>query len=474
MKILVAHYFIILFFILSTSSVFSQYKVRDYKNPDLTIRAFEVDFSQRYTSGSNSDNGLSRNSTSYSLNLSPRFSIYKSNKRFISNTVLSLRSDTRYSKSNFRNDFFKGNNEQTYFRATLYLEETFRVYYFRKLFFETGLKANLGYRYSASKVENANLETGLNFSYDGTYSSFNPVESIPIITGIGRVYESTDARMAMFIIEDLQKKGLVNQQPSGETIQELSKLITKIKNDRVFDSRLKKIYELTMLDSLFQEKGIVNEIDAAYFTTVYDNWLYAFTQSRRNGWEMKINYTLSFDQLFYRQAYTSFQEVEGGQPATEDVVETSQFGDVGGYLSLNANYYLPIGNRWQIDAEAELVVIDKYPANENEYVVMETSDFIEIQDAESMVSVNVNVSYFPTSRTQITTPIRIGTLYENTVRKYIYAGIRVDYYLSPYVRVTAQYNYNYNHNQRIIFENDNPWTKSQSNYVFFGFKYILF
>ena len=189
---------------------------------------------------------------------------------------------------------------------------------------------------------------------------------------------------------------------------------------------------------------------------------------------MKINYTLSFDQLFYRQAYTSFQEVEGGQPATEDVVETSQFGDVGGYLSLNANYYLPIGNRWQIDAEAELVVIDKYPANENEYVVMETSDFIEIQDAESMVSVNVNVSYFPTSRTQITTPIRIGTLYENTVRKYIYAGIRVDYYLSPYVRVTAQYNYNYNHNQRIIFENDNPWTKSQSNYVFFGFKYILF
>ncbi|MBL4653341.1 MAG: hypothetical protein JKY53_10840 [Flavobacteriales bacterium] len=387
---------------------------------------------------------------------------------------MSLRSDARYSKSNSNNDFFKGNNEQTDFRVILYLEETFRVYYFRKLFFETGLKSNLGYRYSDNKNEGTNLETGLNSYYDGTYSSFYPIESVPIVTGIGRVYESTDARMAMYIVEDLQKKGLINQQPNGETLKEISRLITKIKNNRVFDSRLKKIYELSMIDSLFQENDIVNKIDAAYFTTVYDNWLYAFTQSRKNGWEIKINYTPSFNQIFHKQAYTSYQEVEGGQPAASDVVETSQRSDIGGYLSLNTNYHLPIGNRWQVDAEAELVYIGKYPANENEYVVMEDPEFIGVRDAELAALVNVNIGYFPTSRTQITTPIRLGIISDNVARKYFYTGLRVDYYLSPYIRVSAQYSYNYIYTEQNIFEGGNLRSKRQSNYVFFGFKYILF
>ncbi|MBL4623876.1 MAG: hypothetical protein JKY42_01860 [Flavobacteriales bacterium] len=459
--------------ILISPMVVAQYSVREYKNPDLTIRAFELDYNQWVGSHKNSGRNISNEKSYYSIDLNPRFSIYRSNKRIIATTILSLESSASYNVGDNSDGISMSSYKQSSIDASLYIEQMLKYYYFRKLFFETGIRSNLGYRHAISKNEVDNLGTGLSSSFEGESTLFFPKESIPVAIGIGRVYQSTDARMAIYIIEELQRKGLINQYPDGEVMGELSRLMTKIKNDRVFDSRLKKIYELTRLDSLLREKGIVSNIDAAYFTTIYDNWLYAFAQNRLNGWEFKINYIPSFQQFIRKESYSSFREIDGGQPSTEDFVQESQFYDNGGYFSIRFNYHLPIGNRWQIDAATFATSFNMLPVQENRNTLVAEPGFGAFFSSSSLAEANVSIGYFPTSRTQITLPTRVGMQVSNIgfgrSYRYINTGLQAYYYLSPYFRIIARYSYNLT-----LWDSSSSTSIDRLNYVQAGFKYILF
>ncbi len=106
--------------------------------------------------------------------------------------------------------------------------------------------------------------------------------------GKGRIENVTDAQMAYNILTELQKNRLLEQEFTIEDAYGLAQTITQINNIRLFDFRRKRIYELKQIDSFLHLKGLIKNNSIDYFTTVADNWFYAFNQLRRHGKEKYI------------------------------------------------------------------------------------------------------------------------------------------------------------------------------------------
>lgn len=148
-----------------------------------------------------------------------------------------------------------------------------RFYFKKDRFLETGNNFSAG--------GSNNLQTGNNSSRNAETRSLN--DKLTLGVGKGRMENVQDAQMAMFIINDLKKMGLLQQDLSIEKYNELAKLITEINNRRVFDNRIRRIYELTKIDSFFKVNNLVNQPSIAYFTTLNDNWSLAFNPGRQAG-----------------------------------------------------------------------------------------------------------------------------------------------------------------------------------------------
>lgn len=148
-----------------------------------------------------------------------------------------------------------------------------RFFNSKNLFFEVGNELGAG---------SANQKSSSQFV---DYKSKNNTVSNMLILGVGkgRLENVQDAQMAKFIVNDLQKMGLLDRLPDAATEYELAVLITDINNRRVFDNRKRLIYELTRIDSFLQSKQLIIAPSIAYFTTVNDNWLLAFNPGRLSG-----------------------------------------------------------------------------------------------------------------------------------------------------------------------------------------------
>ncbi len=118
-------------------------------------------------------------------------------------------------------------------------------------------------------------------------NTFNTSAAISIGVGIGRVEQVGDARKAIYIIEDLQKKGGLKKRLTDREITQFASLITTIKNKRSFDSRIKLMEDITAIDSFLISSDYITNPGVAYYTTLYDNWLYA-GENRKSGNRFEI------------------------------------------------------------------------------------------------------------------------------------------------------------------------------------------
>lgn len=148
-----------------------------------------------------------------------------------------------------------------------------RFFNSKNLFFEVGNELGAGSANQKSRSQFVDFK-----------SESNTVSNMLILgVGKGRLENVQDAQMAKFILNDLQRMGLLDRVPDAATEYELAVLITDINNRRVFDNRKRLIYELTRIDSFLQSKQLITAPSIAYFTTVNDNWLLAFNPGRLSG-----------------------------------------------------------------------------------------------------------------------------------------------------------------------------------------------
>ncbi|HEX3008713.1 MAG TPA: hypothetical protein VHO90_13970, partial [Bacteroidales bacterium] len=121
---------------------------------------------------------------------------------------------------------------------------------------------------------------------------FPPTNMLNIAPVTIRMMENVeDARMAIFILEDLQKNRQLSKMVADEDILMFAEKITTLRNMRHFDTRKKRIYEIQSLDSFLTENNFSSAQNAVYFSSIIDNWEFANNFTRASGIRVSLGVT---------------------------------------------------------------------------------------------------------------------------------------------------------------------------------------
>lgn len=159
-----------------------------------------------------------------------------------------------------------------------------RTYYRPKWFYETDVLLNYGYEYRKLVQSRPYPDNDRNQKQQG----HQLLLQLPLKFGHGRIEQVQDARQALYIIDELTKAGRMKADLSDDQIIEFAALISKLKNKRYFDARLRRIADLESVDSFLVAKRYVNEQDIRYFTTLNDMWAYGDRPVRNSGTRISV------------------------------------------------------------------------------------------------------------------------------------------------------------------------------------------
>lgn len=265
----------------------SRYKTADYSRKQLTFsgtvngsysenkqdNGYE-DYDKSLLSNLNLDYLSSKNTRKTQRTMGIFFSL-KPNDYSLSSESLST--STFY---NYNNTRANRNN------ASLYFYSSNRQYFKNNMFVEINPNGSIDGNFSKQETKttiNSNTST-TNKGQRSLSTNF----SLPLLFGAGRLENVEDARMAIFILEDLQKNNQLSRSISEEDILKFSEKITQLRNKRHFDSRKRRIYEIQSLDSFIRDNGYSGAQDAVYFSGLIDNWGYANNPVRFSGRKFSI------------------------------------------------------------------------------------------------------------------------------------------------------------------------------------------
>ena len=258
-----------------------------------------------------------------------------------------------------------------------------RFYRNNKWFFE--IENNLITRFNGNRVKSNAVKNKTNEAIVN--------DRLSLGFGKGRIEHVQDAQMALFILNDLNEMGLITGNPEAQTINEFATLITDINNKRVFDSRRRRIYELTRIESFLREKGILSETDIRHFTIINDNWALAMNPFRSSGsnWYVRVvgNGSLDRDRSEYENGYSQINK-------------SYQYSFVLG-PQIGYENYLPVNLHWQrnmgISANWNFITTDLETTSI--YNGTMTEIITASRESDARVYMFYGMSYYPNNRTSI-------------------------------------------------------------------------
>ena len=174
---------------------------------------------------------------------------------------------------NYRN---KDNNKKindTGLNISYNINDNFKFYNGSKRFFEIDVKSDLS------------INNGDQFGYYLNHRIFNGVfwgTTIGLGMGYGRMEDVTDAWTTIRMLKEFSRINRLKRIPEDIDIVSIAETVSKIKNARFFDSRIKRIERLKAIDKIIQEKDLITNDDISYFTTMSDVFDYSrFLRPRR-------------------------------------------------------------------------------------------------------------------------------------------------------------------------------------------------
>ncbi len=470
--------FLFVLLCLSVNSVFAQYdnySLKDYVNPEYKRQALDFSLDGTLQNNSSKQNGSSpsfkhnQNNDYATINgsMSINYNRIKNSIRTQNTTYAGLSFGEQYYNNSY-SSYFEHSNGTSSSRDYLKRNNAYNVqlnvdhngYYYgnNEKFLLFAPSASFSYNHFKDKLDDETDE-----SFDATNSTLSTYGSLSLGVGTGRIEEVGDARQAVYILQELQKQGVLKKNLSQEEINELAQLITKTKYKRRFDSRIRLIQEITSIDSLFVEKGYIEEEhSAAYFTTLYDNWMYAKAY-RRSGNRVTLSVRPHFN---YRNEKNEKVYINRDNYTINDTTKQFYYG-----ADLNILYESekPMNLYWQrsfsIGYSIGWIGSD-YPKHDDSY--------------DTDVFATYGIAYYPNSRTSIS-----GSISENI--NYIFndrniwtttsINLGMSYYFSPQLRLDAYYNLRFTYHY--IDDRDNDLTttykdKYPSNSLSVRHTYSLF
>ncbi len=285
------------------------------------------------------------------------------------------------------------------------------------------------------------LNTEPSIIRNNNYIALENSNSIDLLMGYGRLEPISDARLALYILQDLKKSQRLIREPEQEEILEFARKISELKKQRFFDQRLRRIYEMKALDSLLAKQGIVESDDIVYFTHLNDNWEYSSGPQRWSG-------------LRFSGGLKSYSN-NGRRTSTEPISFASIFDffyhDLEIAPVVEIAWHKPMNLYWQ----RVVSVSSYYSFSSYRRLFAANKDSMNPADLEWVTNFNLSYGYYPNSRTSI--HVSPGLYLVKTRENYQSSDLStsneygisplvrafIDYYFSPQLRLEARYNIQY-------------------------------
>jgi len=415
----------------ASAQEYKNFDLSKYYTPDIVRNQLDLNTSFSNSLSSNISENDSSVRQASNWNLMPVFNRYKNTRKQQTAFNLELKSNgTSNGSINLSNtnsvSYLNANNDITLNYSSLFYNK-------KKLFLSLRLHGDyFGYIYKRHYTNNTNKTS----ESDNT---FNLIPQVGI--GLGRIEQVTDARQAIYILDELNKKRLLKKDLSQDEIFKFAQGISKVKNKRFFDARLRKIEEITTVDSLLSE--YIYSQNAAYFTTLNDMWEYGAINERKSG--QRFEMSLSSPIYYHNQSNTNY---------TIDYLEKVLGSTFGGALSLTYIFEKPVAINWQHSVYANLDIHKKIGNS----VSTKHTGSNSTTDADiygSTINATYELRYYPNTRTSysLITSESSTVDNQNLSDKYfdnssigfrntisnsnLYTGISANHYFSPQLKLSA-------------------------------------
>lgn len=412
------------------------------------------------------------NTSSLDGKIDLNYSFYKNSEKFQSSQSYGINFSPSFYDQKDKDDLLY---ESYDLNSSLFIFSENRFYYNSVGFFETDLIVDGG-------IWQSNQNS---YPYKEENDQKNINVSIPIYSGFGRIEQVQDSRLAIYIFDELNKQGKLTRIPSQDEIIEFSELISKLKNERFFDSRLHKIHEIEEVDSFLQTKGLINGADSKYFTIVNDNWDYASTPIRESGHRISFGFE---PELYIYQNNQIDEEYSN--------IEKSERNNNHYSLKANIKYEIekPINLYWQ--SSFYFLAFGEYLIGKNESIYKEEDMTMttktEIESPQLSTSIKYSLGFYPNSRTDLSISLALNFLKAfgkettnsldnniNHMEIFPYSRINLNYYISPQFRLNVNYSINYRYIESDSHYYEHNYTdylmyKSINQSINIGFIYKIF
>jgi hypothetical protein len=455
------------------------FNLADYKNPDYNWRSLDFVFSLN-GSGSSYENTLEKvsknknNRSQYGSGLNVGYrdvrnsAIYQGEQNYnFSSTFGGIINKTSFSGADpaVPGDV-ESTNKQNSQSLRMTISSVNRFYKSKKLFLEVNPNFSGNYGNDNSKGTSNNEEYP--FPYKSQRNNYQLRASLPVLVGKGRIEEVKDARLAVYVLEDLQKTGNIKGDVSNEDILAFSRFITQTKNQRFFDSRIRKIAEITAIDSFLTVKGLKTRSGASYYTLLNDNWNNSTGPARSAG----NRFSFGLEPVLSSSFIKSFDSYRDTLPGMVNTIsynneKNSRINSLG--LDVVAGFVSekPINLYWQRSANIDLSYsLDNGKSLSKSYerdsLISEQNNKFDYPDITFMLG--YGLGYFPDSRTSISLSADAVFVQSWGDNKYnddpkqdreqsgINAGLNLQcsYYFSPQLRFSVNVNSNYIYSKKTL------------------------
>lgn len=264
--------------------------------------------------------------------------------------------------------------------------------------------------------------------------------------GWGRVENVTDAWHAVRLLQEFRNQGLLTDNPDSLNIVLMANRIGEIKNQRVFDARLDRIYELESIENFISSQNwIEKDAGMRFFTTLYDTWVFESFTTRYSGKALKVGIKPEF--TYSNDLSDSFQ-----------LNSTIAISPIISYA-----VYKPLSAKWQWNQNYEI-----------SYRLLKYNDetlfkYRSSTDATAEGNIGLSLGHYPNARTNYSLRTNLSLYYfdrygadNNIDRKNWYAfhsiSLNYNYFISPFTQLGITSSLSNSYRNYNIFDNkEHDW-----------------
>lgn len=251
-----------------------------FRFPDINRKALEVTGGLEGLTANNEQiqGAFSTSNANFSQTLALRYSRFVNREKLQANERIFLSPLYSSSREKSTSQGFTSEERSYAFLPTAFAETEKRIYFKPNRYIGLDGSALLSY-------QEMKLQSG---TFDDLNQQFLYQLSGAVRYGIGRIEPIDDVFLAKFMADDMRANGILNEDLTQDELFELGRIMADARNRRIFDFRRQRIFELTQLSNWFAAKGLDSKDQTLFFTTLADNWLYSFYNTRSSGRRFSI------------------------------------------------------------------------------------------------------------------------------------------------------------------------------------------